>query len=124
MELIKSILRIVQLLLVLITTALVGNVIANNVDAAGSAEAAVNFIMFVCVLSWIAVLYGLVSHFVQSLAIPIVALGLDAACTLFTFIGAIVFSAKLTAVNCANWVCLPRQVSPCSPCLLVLLEPS
>ncbi|KAI1372887.1 marvel domain-containing protein [Hypoxylon crocopeplum] len=96
---IKSILRLLQFLLVLLTTGLIGNVIASNISGA---ESAVNFIMFVCALSWIAVLYGLVSHFVAAVAIPIVALALDSASTLFTFIGAIVLSAKLQAVNCAN----------------------
>ncbi|KAI0386793.1 marvel domain-containing protein [Hypomontagnella monticulosa] len=99
MEMIKSILRILQLLLVLLTTALIGNVIASNISGA---EAAINFIMFVCALSWITVIYGIVSHFVAAAAIPIVALALDGAATLFTFIGAIVLAAKLQAVNCAN----------------------
>ncbi|KAI2624842.1 marvel domain-containing protein [Hypoxylon sp. NC1633] len=96
---INSILRLLQLLLVLLTTALIGNVIANNVTGA---ESAINFIIFVCALSWLAILYGLVSHFVGAIAMPIVALALDSAATLFTFIGAIVLSAKLQAVNCSN----------------------
>ncbi|KAI1657212.1 marvel domain-containing protein [Daldinia decipiens] len=96
---IKSVLRIVQLLLVLLTTALVGNVIASNVTGS---ESAINFVMFVCALSWLAIIYGLVSHFVSAVAIPVVALALDSAATLFTFIAAIVFSAKLQAVNCSN----------------------
>ncbi|KAI1099180.1 marvel domain-containing protein [Jackrogersella minutella] len=97
---IKSVLRILQFLLVLLTTALIGNVIASNNTGA---ESAVNFIMFVCALSWITVIYGVVSHFVSSLSIPVVALGLDSAATLFTFIGAVVLSAKLQAVNCSNF---------------------
>ncbi|OTA88322.1 hypothetical protein M434DRAFT_399082 [Hypoxylon sp. CO27-5] len=96
---IKSILRILQVLLVLLVTALIGNVIASNISGA---ESAINFIMFVCALSWIAVLYGLISHYIAAIVIPIVALALDSAATLFTFIGAIVLSAKLQAVNCAN----------------------
>ncbi|KAI1085204.1 marvel domain-containing protein [Whalleya microplaca] len=97
--LITSILRIVQFLLVLLSTALIGNVIASNISGS---ESAINFIMFVCALSWVAVLYGLAAQFVSVLAIPIVALALDAAASLFTFIGAIVLSAKLKAVNCSN----------------------
>ncbi|KAG4219753.1 hypothetical protein PC116_g31768, partial [Phytophthora cactorum] len=96
---IKSVLRIVEFILVLLITALVGNVIASNISGS---ESAINFIMFVCALSWLAILYGLVSHFVAAIAIPIVALALDSAAVLFTFIGAIVFSAKLQAVNCSN----------------------
>lgn len=103
MELVKSILRLLQFLLLLLTTALIGNVIASN--NSGS-QSAVNFIMFVCALSWLAVLYGLVSHFVSAISIPIVALALDSTATLFTFIGAVVLAAKLQAVNCANLVCI------------------
>ncbi|KAI2466656.1 marvel domain-containing protein [Annulohypoxylon bovei var. microspora] len=96
---IKSILRILQFLLVLLTTALIGNVIASNISGS---ESAVNFTMFVCALAWIAVLYGLVSHFMPSVSMPAAALGLDSAATLFTFIAAVVLSAKLQAVNCSH----------------------
>ncbi|KAI1630649.1 marvel domain-containing protein [Biscogniauxia mediterranea] len=102
-EMINSVLRLAQLLLVLLSTALIGNVIATNQDAAPSATAAVNFSMFVCVLSWIAALYSFIAHFVPVIAIPLAALSLDAAATLFTFIGSVVLSAKLTAVNCGNF---------------------
>lgn len=101
-EFITNILRLVQLLWTLLLTALIGNVIASNVDAASSATAAVNFAMFVAVISWLASVYGLVSNFVAVIAIPVALLALDAAAVLFTFIGAVVLSAKLTAVNCAN----------------------
>ncbi|KAL7623412.1 hypothetical protein AAE478_007094 [Parahypoxylon ruwenzoriense] len=102
MEMVKSILRILQFLLVLLTTSLIGNVIATNISGAGSAQSAINFVMFVCALSWITVIYGIVTHFVSTLSIPIVALALDSSATLFTFIGAVVLAAKLQAVNCAN----------------------
>ncbi|KAI1762603.1 marvel domain-containing protein [Hypoxylon sp. FL1150] len=100
MDVVKTILRILQLLFVLITTALIGNVIASNDTGR---ESAINFTMFVCALSWIAAIYGLVSHFVSSMAIPVALLALDSAATLFTFIDAIVLSAKLRAVNCSNF---------------------
>ncbi|KAI6090012.1 marvel domain-containing protein [Hypoxylon rubiginosum] len=100
MEVVKSILRILQLLFVLLVTALIGNVIASNISGA---ESAINFSMFVCALAWLAVLYGIVSHFVSAASIPIVALALDSAATLFTFIDSIVLSAKLQAVNCNNF---------------------
>ncbi|KAI1207372.1 marvel domain-containing protein [Annulohypoxylon truncatum] len=96
---IKSIFRILQFLLVLLTTALIGNVIASNISGS---ESAVNFTMFVCALSWLAVLYGIISHFVPTVSIPVAALGLDSAATLFTFIAAVVLSAKLQAVNCSH----------------------
>ncbi|KAI1498087.1 marvel domain-containing protein [Biscogniauxia marginata] len=102
-EMLNSILRIVQILLVLLSTALIGNVIATNKDAAPSATSAINFSMFVCVLAWIASLYSFIAHFVAVIAVPLAALILDAAATLFTFIGSVVLSAKLTAVNCGNF---------------------
>jgi hypothetical protein len=101
-EFLKSILRLVQLLFVLLTTALMGNVVATN--GGNVATAAIHFIMFVCALSWLATLYGLAAHFVSAIAIPIVSLALDGSTTLFSFIGAVVLSAKLTAVNCDSIV--------------------
>ncbi|OTB01453.1 hypothetical protein M426DRAFT_14478 [Hypoxylon sp. CI-4A] len=98
--LIKSILRILQFVLLLLTTALIGNVIASNISGA---ESAINYTMFVCALAWLAVIYGVVSHFVAAAAITVVALALDSAATLFSFIAAIVLSAKLQAVNCSNF---------------------
>lgn len=109
--LINSILRLVQLFLVLIATALLGNVRATTRDAASSATAAINFSIFVAALSWIAVLYNLIAHFVSAIAIPIVALALDSAATLFTFISAVVLSAKLTTANCANPVSIEKSTS-------------
>ncbi|KAI1875560.1 uncharacterized protein JN550_001846 [Neoarthrinium moseri] len=99
---INNVLRIVQLLWTLLITALIGNAIASYGGAAGSAKSAINFAMFVAVLSWIASLYGLISSFVTAIASPIVLLALDALAVLFTFIAAVVLAAKLTAVNCAD----------------------
>lgn len=105
MEIIHSILRIAQLLLLVILTGLIGNVIATNISAAGSATAAVNFSMFTIVLAWLAALFGLATHFVSSLStsslVSTARLALDAAATLFTFIAAIVLAAKVKATNCA-----------------------
>ncbi|KAI1203305.1 marvel domain-containing protein [Nemania serpens] len=105
----NSVLRIVQFFLVLIATGLVGNVRATTQHAASSATSAINFAIFVLALSWVAVIYGILIHFVDTLAIPIVALALDSSATLFTFIGATVLSAKLTAANCANWGSKPTD---------------
>ncbi|KAI0446237.1 marvel domain-containing protein [Xylaria telfairii] len=100
---INEILRIAQFFFVLVATAVLGNVRATTTQhAAASATAAINFSIFVCALSWIAVIYNLVAHFVDAVAIPIISLALDAFATLFTFIGAVVLSAKLTSVNCAH----------------------
>ena len=96
------VLRGVQLFCTLLLTALIGNVIATNVNAAGSATAAVNFTMFVAVICWITSIYGLASSFANSLSNPKVLLPLDGIATLFTFIDAIVLAAMIKAVNCAD----------------------
>lgn len=97
---IKSVLRLLQFLWLLLTTALIGNVIATNGGNVG--DSALNFVMFVCALSWISVLYGLAMHFVSAIAIPIVALVLDGLAVLFTLIAAIALAAKLGVVDCGN----------------------
>ncbi|KAK9426115.1 putative MARVEL domain-containing protein [Seiridium unicorne] len=102
MEFINTILRLVQLLWTLLITALIGNAIANYASTSGSGKSAINFTIFVAVLSWIAALYGLIASFVTSLAMPIVLLALDGLAVLFTFISAVVLAAKLGAVNCSN----------------------
>ncbi|KAI1331746.1 marvel domain-containing protein [Xylariaceae sp. FL0255] len=101
--------RAAQLLLVLIATALIGNVRANSESASASATSAINFAIFAEVLAWLAVLFGLISGFVSALAIPIIAIAVDGATALFTLIAAIVLSAKLTAVNCANFGTKPAD---------------
>lgn len=106
MEFILSILRIAQLLMLVILTGLIGNVIATNINAAGSATAAVNFTMFAIVLSWLAALFGLATNLAASLSsssfVSTARLGLDGAATLFTFVAAIVLAAKVRATNCAG----------------------
>ncbi|KAI0394110.1 marvel domain-containing protein [Xylariaceae sp. FL0594] len=110
MAILHPALRLLQLLLTLISTALIGNVRASTLgSASGTATAAINFAIFVLALSWITLLYGLVVQFVSALAIPIVSLALDALATLFTFIGAVVLSAKLTAVNCGHYGAKPTD---------------
>lgn len=92
-----SLLRLAQVFLALLSTALLGNALAISAP-----DSVLNFLMFVCALNWIAILWGLITHFVSSLDMPVVSIGLDSAAALFTFIGAVVISAKLTAVNCSN----------------------
>lgn len=95
-------LRLLALLWTLLITALIGNVIASNVNARTSAASAVNFTMFVAALSWVALLFGIAAAIISSLALPIVLLPLDFLATLFTFIAAIVLAAKLGAPNCGS----------------------
>lgn len=99
MELIPAILRALQLLWTLLVTALIGNVIASNHTGH---EAAINFSMFVAVLSWLAALYGLVASVIESIAIPVALMALDGLATLFTFIAGVVLAAKLKATNCGG----------------------
>jgi hypothetical protein len=104
MERIQLILRAIQLLFIVILTGLIGSLIASNVNAAGSAMAAINFAMFVVVLSWLAALLGLATGLIQRVALPVlVLLGADAHATLFTFIEAVVLAAKLKVVNSGSF---------------------
>jgi len=98
MELIPTILRGLQLLWTLLLTALIGNVIATSFYS----TAAVNFAMFVIVVSWLVAIFGLATHFVDRLAIPMALLVADSTATLFTLLGGIVLAAKLGVVNCAD----------------------
>lgn len=100
--LIKLILRGLELLWTLLLTAIIGNVIALNIDAVGSATAAVNLSMFVAIISWIAVIYGLTAFFVSSLARPVAMIFCDGMVVLFGFIAAIVLAAKLRVINCSS----------------------
>lgn len=99
---VKTALRGLQFLWCLLLVSLIGNVIANEINASSSANAAINFSMFVAVLAWIATVYGLVTRFFPAAEMYIVALVLDGLATLFTFICAIVLAAKLRVVNCGN----------------------
>ena len=101
MELIPTILRGAQILFLIILTGLIGNVIATNVDAAGSAMAAINFSMFALVVSWLTTIFGLALVLVDRIAVPTMAqLAADGAAALFTFIASVVLSAKLGVTNC------------------------
>lgn len=102
MEFIQIVLRGLQLLWIVLLTALLGNIIATAHNNALVSAAAVNFSMFVVVLSWLATLYGLAVAFVESLAIPIFVLAADGLVTLFTFIDAIVLAALLKVPNCSH----------------------
>ncbi|RKU44396.1 hypothetical protein DL546_004902 [Coniochaeta pulveracea] len=99
MDLWQMLLRGLQFIWVLLITALIGNVIALNHSGH---MVSINFAMFVAVLSWLAVIYGLVASIVEAVMIPIVLFVLDGLATLFTFIAAIVLSAKLGAPNCSH----------------------
>lgn len=99
MELPQLIIRAVQFLWTLLITALIGNVIATNYNGH---MASINFAMFVAVLSWISLIYGLVASFVDAVAVPIAMIALDGLAVLFSFISAVVLAAMLKAVNCGG----------------------
>ncbi|KAL6865995.1 hypothetical protein ACO1O0_002095 [Amphichorda felina] len=99
---INAILRGTALLWTLLITALIGNVMANNVNAASSATKAINWTMFVAAWSWVAALYGLGAAFITALAVPIILLPLDFFAMLFTFIDAIVLASMLKGVDCSH----------------------
>lgn len=94
--------RGLELLWTLLLTALIGNVIATNIDSPGLATAAVNFTMFIAIISWIACIYGIVAFFVESLARPVAMIFFDGLVVLFAFIDAIVLAAKLRVTSCGN----------------------
>ncbi|KAI1258609.1 marvel domain-containing protein [Xylariaceae sp. FL1019] len=101
------VLRPLQVLLVLIATALIGNVRQTTLDHKDASyrsdnSAALNFSLFVCALAWIVALGGLAAQFFfKTLAAPLSKV-LDPLAILFTFIAAVVLSAKLKATDCAN----------------------
>ncbi|KAI9900344.1 hypothetical protein N3K66_004606 [Trichothecium roseum] len=102
MSIFHGLLRAIAVVLTLLITALIGNVIANNINASSSATKAINFTIFVAAWSWITALYGIVAAFVPSLFFTFLILPLDILAVLLTFIDAIVLSAKLRAIDCGN----------------------
>lgn len=100
MEFLEMILRGLEFLWTLLITALIGNVID---DAFSGNASSINYAMFVAVFSWIVLLFGLGAFFVNALNIPIVLVALDALAALFTFIAAVVLSAKLGVHSCHNF---------------------
>lgn len=103
MEIIQVALRGVQFLWVIILTGLLGNIIATAHNDFLVHPAAVNFSMFVTVLSWLVVLYGLAVAFVDSLAIPLFVLAADALAVVFTFVDSLVLAGLLGAPKCGNF---------------------
>lgn len=102
MGMIKLALRLATLVWAILLTAILGNVIASNVNAAGSATVAINFAMFVVVLAWLASIIGILAFFTDVLAKPVVQVPFDGLTALFSFIAAIMLAAKLRAVDCGN----------------------
>ncbi|KAL6907066.1 membrane-associating domain-containing protein [Trichoderma evansii] len=107
-KLISVMLRSIALVFTLIITGLIGNVIASNRNGH---MVTINFTIFVCAWSWVALLYGMFATFIESLAVALVLIFFDGFATLLTFICAIVLAAKIRAPNCGN---IPNQHLPAS----------
>lgn len=103
MALLDLILRGVQLFLVVLITALIGNALA---EAYGGNPATLNYAIFVAVYCWLVLIYTLAAAFVASLVIPIVLLVCDGLAVLFTFVAGVAIAAQLGANNCGNTVSL------------------
>lgn len=96
MNLIKTALYGLAFLWTLLITALIGNVIH---EANGGNPSQINYCMFVAVLSWIVLAIGFVGSFIETLP-PLVLLAADAVAVFFTFIAAVLLSAKLGVHSC------------------------
>lgn len=101
-SILQAVLRGVALVWTLIITALIGNVIASNVNGDGGATRAINYTMFSAAWAWVAGLWGLFAAFIGALAIPLVLVALDVLAIIFTLIAAILLAAKLGTPNCGD----------------------
>ncbi|KAL1896858.1 hypothetical protein Sste5346_004492 [Sporothrix stenoceras] len=103
------IIRCVQLLFVIILVALIGNVMASNIDGHMSA---INYALFSVIIAWLACLLGMAGTFFSMLAEGIfsyVLLGLDVLSVIFVFVAAIVIPAKLHAIDCGGQLTVERR---------------
>lgn len=101
-RIINAALRATALLWTLLITALIGNVIASNINGASSATKAINYTMFTAAWSWAACLWGLGAALFAFLAIPLVTITLDMLAVLFTFVAGVLLAAKLGTPDCSN----------------------
>ncbi|KAH7400025.1 putative Non-classical export protein 2 [Cadophora sp. MPI-SDFR-AT-0126] len=92
-------LRAVQFVFILLTLALVGNVIA---EAFAGNSSKINYAIFVSVFDMIVILWGIGAVFKEGLAIGIVLPILDVIATLLTVIAGIVLAAGLGVHSCGN----------------------
>ena len=100
MNLMKTGLYALAFLWTLLITALLGNVIH---DAFGGTPSQINYCMFVAVLSWIVLIIGFIGSFIESIH-AIALLAADALAIFFTFVAALLLSAKLGVHSCGNTV--------------------
>ncbi|KAL8787085.1 MAG: hypothetical protein Q9213_002427 [Squamulea squamosa] len=92
-----------QFLLTLFILALTGNVIA---EAKAGNHSIINYTMFLAVFAMLSLLYLVGAAIIESIAIPLALLALDAINTLLFLIGGIALAAYLGVHSCSNEVCL------------------
>ncbi|PSS20463.1 hypothetical protein M430DRAFT_99887 [Amorphotheca resinae ATCC 22711] len=95
----QLILRSFQFLWTLLTSALIGNVLAMIYS---TSPASVNYCMFVSAFSYILVLYGFAAAIIESIAIPVVLIVADTLGTIFSMVAGIVLAARLRCHSCSN----------------------
>ncbi|KAL8895400.1 MAG: hypothetical protein Q9192_003661, partial [Flavoplaca navasiana] len=99
MQIMQLALRGLQFFLTLIILALTGNVIA---EAFAGNHSVINYIMFVAVFAMLSLLYLIGAAIIESIAIPIAMLALDAINTLLFVIGGIALAAYMGVHSCSN----------------------
>ncbi|KAL8731028.1 MAG: hypothetical protein Q9166_003679 [cf. Caloplaca sp. 2 TL-2023] len=92
-------LRALQFLLTLFILALTGNVIA---EAFNGNHSIINYTMFVAVFAMLSLFYLIGAAIIESFAIPLAMLVLDAINTLLFLIGGIALAAYLGVHSCSN----------------------
>ncbi|KAF2493247.1 hypothetical protein BU16DRAFT_528566 [Lophium mytilinum] len=92
-------LRGLQFFFTLVIMALIGNMIATAIHGNHSI---VNYDMFVATFGMLSLFYLIAAAFIEALAIPIVAIGLDVANMLFYLIAGIATAAYLGVHSCSN----------------------
>ena len=96
-------LRALQLLWIVLITALVGNVIA---DAFAGNPSSVNFAIFVAALDWVVIIIAVIATFVSALSNPIILMAIDGVALFFNFVAGVLLAAKLGVHSCGNKVSL------------------
>ncbi|KAL8996819.1 MAG: hypothetical protein Q9188_006479 [Gyalolechia gomerana] len=98
-----------QFLMTLLIMALIGNVIA---DAIAGNPSIVNYVMFVSVFAMLSLFYLIGAAIMESFAIPIAMLVLDALNTLLFLVGGIALAAYMGVHSCSDQVRRTRRSFP------------
>jgi len=93
-------LRSWEFIWILLTMALIGNVIA---DAFAGNPSSINYAMFVSVFDMLVILFGFAAAFMGLSAAGLIMVVLDVLATVFTFIAGVVLAAKLHVHSCGNY---------------------